>query len=238
MVHRVGPDQESASFLYRLRGASYDFSLPIEASATNNQAKYRAVLKGIQLLREVKADAVEIFGDSMLIVDQLTGRSECKDDILRIYYEDCLQLLKEFKSAIIEHIPRNYNEEANRLAQHASGYRPIQGAMILELAADDWRKEIADYLKDPSRKVDRRVRFQATKYVLLEDDLFYRTIDGVLLKCLGTEEAKVLMGENHEGACGAHQSAHKMKWMIRNNGYYWPTILEDCFKYYKGCQVC
>ena len=76
------------------RGASYNFSVPIEASATNNQAEYRAVLKGIQLLKEVKADAVEIFGDSMLIVDQLTGRSECKDDILRIYYDDCLQLLK------------------------------------------------------------------------------------------------------------------------------------------------
>jgi hypothetical protein len=26
-----------------------------------------------------------------------------------------------------------------------------------------------------------------------------------------------------------------MKWMMRNNSYYWPTILEDCFKYYKGC---
>src|SRR5688572_20377730 len=110
--------------------------------------------------------------------------------------------------------------------------------MALELAADDWRKEIADYLKDPSKKVDRRVHFQATKYVLLEDDLFYRTIDEVLLKCLGTEEAKILIGEIQEGVCGAHQSAHKMKWMIRNNRYYWPTILEDCFKYYKGCQDC
>jgi hypothetical protein len=29
-----------------------------------------------------------------------------------------------------------------------------------------------------------------------------------------------------------------MKWMIRNNNYNWPTILEDCFKYYKGCQEC
>jgi len=46
------------------------------------------------------------------------------------------------------------------------------------------------------------------------------------------------MGEIHEGVCGAHQSAFKMKWMIRRNGYYWPTILEDCFKYFKGCQGC
>jgi transposase InsO family protein len=29
-----------------------------------------------------------------------------------------------------------------------------------------------------------------------------------------------------------------MKWLIRRLGYYWPTMLEDCFKYYKGCQAC
>ena len=51
------------------------------------------------------------------------------------------------------------------------------------IGADDWRKEIIDYLQDPSKKVERRVRFQATKYVLLEDELYYRTIDGILLRC-------------------------------------------------------
>ena len=43
------------------RGANFEFSFPIEASATNNQAEYSAILKDIQLLREIKADAVEIF---------------------------------------------------------------------------------------------------------------------------------------------------------------------------------
>ena len=60
----------------------------------------------------------------------------------------------------------------------------------------------------------------------------------MLLKCLNQEEAKVLMGEVHEGICGAHQSAYKMKWIIRRAGYFWQTILEDCFEYYKGCQDC
>jgi len=123
------------------------------------------------------------------------------------------------------------------LAQHASGYQPIINT-ISATGADDWRKEIMDYLKDPSKKVERRVRFQATKYVLLEDELYYRTIDGILLRCLGDDEAKGLMREIHEGVCGAHQLAFKMKWMIIRNGYYWPTILEDCFKYFKGCQGC
>jgi hypothetical protein len=108
----------------------------------------------------------------------------------------------------------------------------------VELLAEDWRKEIINNLKDPSKKVDKQLRYRAIKYFLLEDELYYRTIDGVLLKCLSEEEAKILMGEIHEGVCGAHHSAFKMKWIIRNNNFYWPTILEDCFKYYQGCQEC
>ena len=82
------------------------------------------------------------------------------------------------------------------------------------------------------------MRFQATKYVLLDDELYYRTLDGVLLRCLSNDESKSLMGVIHEGVCRAHQLAFKIKWMIRRNVYYWPTILEDCFKYFKGCQGC
>jgi len=219
------------------QGRKYEFSLPIVATSTNNQAEYQALIKGLELLREVRADAVEIFGDSMLVINQLAGSYECRSEVLITCYERSMQLLKEFKDFRLEHVPRLHNEKANRLAQHASGYQPIISA-ISTIGADDWRKEIIDYLKDPSKKVERRVRFQAIKYVLLEDELYYRTIDGVLLKCLGDDEAKSLMGEIHEGVCGAHQSAFKMKWMIRRNEYYWSTILEDCFKYFKGCQGC
>ena len=55
---------------------------PIETTATNNQAEYQVLLKGIWLLQEIGADAVEIFGNSMLVVNQLIGIYECKDDIL------------------------------------------------------------------------------------------------------------------------------------------------------------
>ena len=108
--------------------------------------------------------------------------------------------------------------------------------MSSETSNDDWRVEIADYLRNPSQKVARKLRYKSTKYVLLNNQLYYKIVDGVLLKCLNQEEAKVLMGEVHEGVCGAHQSAYKMKWIIHRTGYFWPTILEDCFEYYKGCQ--
>ena len=72
-----------------------------------------------------------------------------------------------------------------------------------------------NYLKNSSQKVSRKLRYKSIKYVLLDEQLYYKTIDGVLLKCLSQEDAKVLMGEVHEGFCGAHQSAHKMKCIIR-----------------------
>jgi len=215
------------------RGRKYEFSLPIVAMTTNNQAEYQALIKGLELLKEVHADVVEIFGDSTLVINQLAGSYECRSEVLITYYEKSIHLLREFKNFRLEHDPRLHNEESDRLAQHASGYEPILKTLSA-IGADDWRKEIIDYLRDPSKKVERRVRFQATKYVFLEDELYYRTIDGVLLKCLGDDEARSLMGEIHEGVCGAHQLVFKMKWMIRRNGYYWPTMLEDCFKYFKG----
>ena len=66
-------------------GATFEFSFPIEASATNNQAEYQAILKEIRLLWEIGADAVELFGDSTLVINQLIGTYECKDDILRVF---------------------------------------------------------------------------------------------------------------------------------------------------------
>jgi hypothetical protein len=66
-----------------------------------------------------------------------------------------------------------------------------------DLAEDDWRKEIVDYLEDPSRKVSRKLRYKAIKFVLLDGSLFYKSLDGVLLRCLGPEEANKMMSVGH-----------------------------------------
>jgi ribonuclease HI len=51
------------------QGKKYEFSLPIVATSTNNQAEYQALIKGLELLKEIRVDAVEIFGDSMLVIN-------------------------------------------------------------------------------------------------------------------------------------------------------------------------
>jgi hypothetical protein len=72
----------------------------------------------------------------------------------------------------------------------------------------------------------------------MSDELYRRTVNDVLLKYLGQGDAILAMAEVHERICGTHQSAPKMKWLLRRSGFYWPNMIADCFKYYKWCQVC
>jgi hypothetical protein len=51
---------------------------------------------------------------------------------------------------------------------------------------------------------DMKIQCQALRYTMVGDELYWRSIDGLLLKCLGEEQAKVAMGEVHEEMCGAH----------------------------------
>ena len=79
----------------------------------------------------------------------------------------------------------------------------------------DWRVPIVTYLKDPGHGAERNIRRLAFKYVLNDDELYRQTAEDVLLKCLDFDQSRVAMGEVHEGICGTHQSAPKMKWLLR-----------------------
>jgi hypothetical protein len=47
---------------------------------------------------------------------------------------------------------------------------------------------------------DRKVRRQGLKYVVLDNTLYRRTIDGLLLKYLGSDQSNIAMGEVHKGS--------------------------------------
>jgi hypothetical protein len=68
----------------------------------------------------------------------------------------------------------------------------------------DWRLSLLECMRDPEKTTDKKIKWQALKYTSLDDDLYRRTIDGMLLKCLDEEQAKVAVWEVHDGFCGAY----------------------------------
>jgi ribonuclease HI len=129
------------------KGEMFEFAIPIQPTVTNKQAEYEALLRGLQYLKEAKANSVEIYGDSELVIKQLNDQYECRNDIMRNYYEECKEILKCFQLVILQHIHREQNEEANGSDQSASGYRENQEVFANDvctfgsgLVEDDWRK--------------------------------------------------------------------------------------------------
>jgi hypothetical protein len=114
-------------------------------------------------------------------------------------------------------------------------YDSVKGGGTIQT---DWELPLFECIGDPRKTTDKKVNRQVLKYMSLDYDLYWRTIDGVLLKCLGEEQAKVAVREVHDGICGAHQSAYKMNWLLRRAGFYWLTMMDDCIKYQKGCEAC
>ena len=56
-------------YYYFTSGASFEFAFLTKPKTTNNQAEYEAILKGLQLLYEAKAESIEVFGDSQLVIN-------------------------------------------------------------------------------------------------------------------------------------------------------------------------
>jgi ribonuclease HI len=105
------------------RGATYSFSIRLPTTYTNNLAEYEAVHKGMELLLEARAEVVEVFGDSKLVISQLTEEYRCESELLFPLWVQCQELIAQFRYINFYWIPRTQNAEANDLAQLASGYK-------------------------------------------------------------------------------------------------------------------
>jgi hypothetical protein len=114
-------------------------------------------------------------------------------------------------------------------------YDSVEGCDTIQI---DWRMLLLKCIRDLGKTMGRKVRRQVLKYTSIDDEFYRRTIDGVLLKCLIEERAKEAIREVHEGICGAHQSAYMINWILWRAGFYWPTMMDDCVKYQKGCEAC
>ncbi|TYK06432.1 uncharacterized protein E5676_scaffold163G001350 [Cucumis melo var. makuwa] len=97
---------------------SYSFTLGELCS--NNVVEYQAFIIGLQMASEFGIKCIEIFGDSKLIINQLSYQYEVKHQDLKPYFSYARRLMDKFDSIILEHIPRSENKKADALANLAT----------------------------------------------------------------------------------------------------------------------
>lgn len=86
---------------------------------TNNQAEYKALLAAIRKARELKAEEVEFYLDSELVVKQMKREYRVKDKELAQLFLKIYNISLGFKKISFTHVPRELNEEADKLVNEA-----------------------------------------------------------------------------------------------------------------------
>ncbi|MFN2545463.1 MAG: reverse transcriptase-like protein [Actinomycetota bacterium] len=84
--------------------------------ASNNVAEYRAAIAGLAAARELGATDVLLRSDSRLLIEQLAGRFRVKHPTLQRLHTEARGLLAAFERYKLEHVPRERNKHADKLA--------------------------------------------------------------------------------------------------------------------------
>lgn len=90
---------------------------------TNNYAECFAAILGIEEAAKRNIKTLYVEGDSMLIINQLKGKWQVKNNDLKTLYLSITQSLKSFEKITFKHIYRNYNSRADQLANEGISYK-------------------------------------------------------------------------------------------------------------------
>ena len=88
-------------------------------SATNNIAEYNGLLAALRYANEHGHRSVRIKSDSELLVKQMLGQYRVKNPGLQTLYQQAQTLARALERVTYEHVRREQNKDADRLANQA-----------------------------------------------------------------------------------------------------------------------
>jgi ribonuclease HI len=100
--------------------------------ASNNEAKYEALLHGMKMAKACGATRLKIFGESNLIVQQVMNKCDAISDNMTAYRNLYYYLEGTFDGCEVLHVSRASNEEADNLANIGSQCLPVPQGVFWE----------------------------------------------------------------------------------------------------------
>ncbi|KAM1613769.1 hypothetical protein ACFX1Z_002256 [Malus domestica] len=193
-----------------------EYALRFKFKASNNEAEYEALIAGLRL-------------DKHLRVNQVTNNFDAKDSSMAAYLAQIQLLFKHFHYQITQ-ISRAANNHIDALACLASAVEDkIERKIQVELLAapstmaaevcnlqqgDSWITPIYRFLTHgtlPNDKVQaKQIRYKATRYLIINDQLYKQGFNLLYLRCLTPAEAETVLRKIHEGACGDHAGSRSL----------------------------
>ena len=237
-------------------------SLRLDFLATNNEAEYETMLEGKPMIHRIGGKSVTMFSDSRLVVSQVKGELEARDDKMRGYLTQVKYLQKNFESFNLQHIPRSGNTHANSLATLAiSSAQSLPRIILVEdlgkplgekgkmiyiphvRVGPSWMDPIIQFLSKDVLPEDKseaeKIHQKAPQFWLSEDQKLYkRSFSRPYLLCIHPKASELLLEELHEGICGSHIRGRSLAHRAITQSYWWPNMQKEVLEYTKKYDQC
>ncbi|KAK0572613.1 hypothetical protein LWI29_034271 [Acer saccharum] len=193
-------------------GDSIECALRFDFKATNNQVEYEALIVGLKVCTVLGADEVEIFSDSQVVVNQVLDEYQARDESMITYLELAKELLGRFNKYKIVHPTIVKSKEVGAVfGERNSWITPIKEYLVNDVLPNDPLEA-------------KRLKYRATRYSVLNRELYKRGYSRALQRCVGPEEA--------EGILRSRRYPEKQK------GFYWLTLFADAKRVAARCEAC
>ena len=111
-------------------GDKIECMIRLDFLMTNNEAEYKALMAGLDLVKVAGAGNLIVHCDSQVITSQINGEYECRSERMKKYLEEVKNRIDSLEVKFVQ-IPKEKNECADRLAKAASTEFIIPSKQVL-----------------------------------------------------------------------------------------------------------
>ncbi|GJT03703.1 reverse transcriptase domain-containing protein [Tanacetum coccineum] len=233
------PSPASKNIILRnvgVEGAKFTYALRFRFKATNNEAKYKALIAGLRIAEEIGVRNLQANMDSRLVANQVNGTYTAKEADMTRYLEKVRALASGFRMFSIKQVPRSENKKADALSKIAStsfahlskqvlveelkekSINKVEVLAVVEEEGNTWITPIYEYLTEGTLPAEankaRVVQRKSQRFAVIKESC---TKSHFLDHGYGTRSvvAKAL-----------------------RTRYYWPTMHKDARALIRACQDC
>ena len=109
----------AGAVIYKYSKEIWSGDLFVGTNATNNYAEYSGLIIGLEKAVELNIKTLHVEGDSLLVINQMTGKYKCNSENLIEPHNKAKELAVKFESINFVHIFRNKNVRADELSNQA-----------------------------------------------------------------------------------------------------------------------
>ena len=109
----------AGAVIYKYGKEIWSNHLFVGTNDTNNYAEYSGLILGLEKAVELNIKTICVEGDSLLVINQMTGKYKCNSPNLVEQYNKGNELKKQFDNIKFVHIFRNKNVRADKLSNDA-----------------------------------------------------------------------------------------------------------------------